>query len=426
MSFTYKNDVLTCEGVPLPTIASAVGTPTYVYSRALIEQAYRGYVDAFAAWPPLICYSVKANGNLGVLSVLVRLGAGADIVSIGELRRWLAAGGVASNVVFSGVGKRGDEIAEALAAGIMAFNVESIEEIELVGAVAATAGSTANIMLRVNPDVDAQTHPYISTGLRQNKFGIAREAVAAAVATAARVGHVNIIGIDCHIGSQLLDTAPFSEAVGRLAELVVALRAQGVPIKYLDIGGGLGVQYRKPGEAVGPTQQAYAAAVMAASGSLRELGVQLVLEPGRSMVAPAGVLLSKVLFRKAGEEKHFTIVDAAFTDLMRPALYSAYHPIDPVVRPPVDRAMRVTDVVGPVCESSDFLAKDRELPALAQGELIAIGVAGAYGASMASNYNARPRPAEVIVDGEQFHIVRRREAIEELYQAEAVLPAQGR
>lgn len=423
MSFRYRDDVLTCEGVALPAIAEAVGTPTYVYSRALIEQAFRGYREAFAAWPPLICYSVKANGNLGVLSVLVRLGAGADIVSLGELRRWLAAGGDARKVVFSGVGKRGDEIAEALAAGIMAFNVESIEEIELVGAVASAAGTIANIMLRVNPDVDAQTHPYISTGLRQNKFGIAREAVAAAVATAARVGHVSIIGIDCHIGSQLLDTAPFREAVGRLTELVLALRGQGVPLQYLDIGGGLGVQYRKPGEATGPTQAEYAAEIIAAGGALRDLGVKLILEPGRSMVAPAGVLLSKVLFRKAGEEKHFTIVDAAFTDLMRPALYGAFHPIDPVVRAPATRATQVTDVVGPVCESSDFLAKDRELPALAQGELIAIGVAGAYGASMASNYNARPRPAEVVVDGDRFHVVRRREAIEELFQAEAVVPA---
>lgn len=422
MSFTYQNDTLTCEGVDLPTIAAAMGTPTYVYSRAAITAAYQNYAEAFASWPHMICYSVKANGNLGVLSILVRLGAGADIVSIGELKRWLAAGGSAAKVVFSGVGKRTDEIADALAAGILAFNVESVEEIELIGHVAAAAGKTADIMLRVNPDVDAKTHPYISTGLRQNKFGIARESVPLAVATAARHANVKIVGIDCHIGSQLLETEPFREAVGRLTELVVALRSQGLPIRYLDIGGGLGVQYRKPGEETGPTHRQYAEAVMTAGQALRALDIQLVLEPGRSMVAPSGVLVSKVLFRKAGEEKHFTVVDAAFTDLMRPALYGAYHPIDPVVRPSQGRASQVTDVVGPVCESSDFLAKDRALPALEQGELIAIGVAGAYGASMASNYNARPRPAEVIVDGNQFHVVRRREALEELYQAEAVLP----
>lgn len=420
--FTYRDDALACEEVPLSAIAAAVGTPTYVYSRAAISAAYHAYAEAFASWPHLICYSVKANGNLGVLSALVRLGAGADIVSVGELRRWQAAGGDPAKVVFSGVGKRADEVASALAAGILAFNAESVEEIELIGHVAAAAERPAQIMLRVNPDVDANTHPYISTGLRQNKFGIPRELVPAAVAMAARFERLSIVGIDCHIGSQLLETAPFREAVVRLTELVVALRAQGLPLRYLDIGGGLGVQYRRPGEATGPTHRQYADAVMEAAATLRAHDITLVLEPGRSMVAPAGVLLTKVLFRKAGEEKHFTVVDAAFTDLMRPALYGAFHPIDPVTRPMHGRSVQVTDVVGPVCESSDFLAKDRSLPALEQGELLAIGVAGAYGASMASNYNARPRPAEVMVDGAAFHVVRRREALEELFQAESVLP----
>jgi diaminopimelate decarboxylase len=417
-AFEYRGDTLHCEGVSLTALADAVGTPTYVYSRAAIEAAYQAYDAALAGVDHLICYSVKANSSVGILNVLARLGAAADIVSAGELFRWLRAGGDAGKVVFSGVGKTEAEMRTALEAGILAFNVESTEEIEVLDRVARGAGVRARIALRVNPDVDAQTHPYISTGLTQNKFGIAAAAARDAFRRAAELPGLDVRGIDCHIGSQLTKTSPFADAIARLCELILSLAGEGIQITDLDIGGGLGIDYGKDGDAPPPSHGEYGVAVKQAMTVLGDHPVRLLVEPGRSIVGPAGVLLGRVLYNKDNEVKHFTIVDAAMNDLIRPSFYGSHHPMRPVTRS--EAAPRKTDVVGPICETGDFLARDRALPALAQGELLAIGAAGAYGFAMSSNYNTRPRAAEVLVHGERWTVIRERETLEHLVRGERI------
>ncbi|MBE7454272.1 MAG: diaminopimelate decarboxylase [Kofleriaceae bacterium] len=415
-AFAYQGDTLHCEGVSLVSLAEAVGTPTYVYSRGAIEAAYRAYDAALAGIDHLICYSVKANSSLGILDVLARLGAGADIVSAGELHRWIAAGGDPAKVVFSGVGKTEAEMRDALAAGIGAFNVESTEELEVLDQVARAAGVRARVALRVNPDVDAQTHPYISTGLTQNKFGIAAAAARDAFRRAADLPGLEVRGIDCHIGSQLTKTSPFSDAIARLCELILTLAGEGIVLSDLDIGGGLGIDYGKDGDPPPPSHGEYGAAVKQALAALGDHPIRLLVEPGRSIVGPAGVLLTRVLYNKDNEVKHFTIVDAAMNDLMRPSFYGSHHPMRPVRA--TSAAPRTTDVVGPICETGDFLARDRALPPLARGELLAIGAAGAYGFTMSSNYNTRPRAAEVLVAGERWTVIRERETLEHLLRGE--------
>ncbi len=420
--FAHKAGTLHCEDVPLPAIADAVGTPVYVYSKAELERAYTAFDRALDGVDHLVCYSVKANGSLGVLATLARLGAGADIVSGGELYRWLRAGGDANKVVFSGVGKTEDEMRRALDADILAFNVESEAELVVLDRVARAAGKRAAVSLRVNPDVDAETHPYISTGLKKNKFGMAMADARALFHRAADMAGIRVVGVDCHIGSQLTKTSPFTDAITRLVDLILELDQAGIRIEILDIGGGLGIDYEKQGDAPPPSPGEYGAAVRAALAPLipasASMGVKLLCEPGRVIVGNAGVLLSRVLYLKTNDTKHFTIVDAAFNDLMRPALYSAYHPMYAVTG--ADRAARVTDVVGPICETGDFLARDRELPALDQGDLLAIGAAGAYGFAMSSNYNTRPRAAEVLVTGDRFQVIRARETLEQLLANEIV------
>lgn len=412
--FEYRNHELYCEDVPLAKIAEDVGTPVYVYSRGEIERAYKAFDAALEGIPHDVCYAVKANSTLGVLGVLVQLGAGADIVSAGELYRWLRAGGVASSVVFSGVGKTEAEMKIALEAGIGCFNVESAEELFVLDRVAQSMGKRARISIRVNPDVDPQTHPYISTGLKQNKFGVAMAEARGLFREAASRKGLQVAGVDCHIGSQLIKTAPFSDAIARLVELVQQLAKDGIKIEHVDIGGGLGIDYGK-GDTV-PSPAEYGAAVRAGLAPLSSLGVKLVTEPGRVIVGAAGALVTRVLYRKNNEAKHFTIVDAAMNDLMRPALYNSYHPIVPVERP--ERPVTPTDVVGPICETGDFFARDRALPTLDAGELVCIGAAGAYGSAMASNYNTRPRAAEVLVHGASYTVIRARESYEALVAGE--------
>lgn len=412
--FEYKSGELHCEGVPLSKIAAEVGTPVYVYSRAELERAYRAFDSALDGIPHRVCYAVKANSSLGILSVLVKLGAGADIVSAGELFRWQKAGGDPKKVVFSGVGKTEDEMRAALAAGIGTFNVESAEELGVLGRVARSVGATANIALRVNPDVDPETHPYISTGLKTNKFGVPMGEARHLLKKAAAMDGLRVSGVDFHIGSQLTKTAPFTDAIARLIQLVHELAADGIKLDHVDIGGGLGIDYGK-GDVV-PSPADYGKAVRSALAPLVELGIEVYTEPGRVIVGQAGALVTSVVFRKRNEAKHFTIVDAAMNDLMRPALYNSYHPIKPVTRP--ERPAIVTDVVGPVCESGDFFARDRELPELMPGELVWVGAAGAYGAAMASNYNTRPRAPEVLVHGDTYTVIRARETYEQLIAGE--------
>ncbi len=414
--FHYRGDTLCCEDVPLPAIADAVGTPVYVYSRGAIEAAYRAYDDALSGVEHLICYSVKANSSIGILGVLVQLGAGADIVSAGELYRWQKAGGRADRVVFSGVGKTEVEMAAALDAGILAFNVESTEELEVLDRVARGAGVRARVALRINPDVDAQTHPYISTGLTQNKFGIAAAEARDAFRRAAELPGLDVRGIDCHIGSQLTKTSPFSDAIARLCDLILGLAAEGIVLSDLDIGGGLGIDYGKEGDAPPPSHGEYGEAVHRALARLGDHKIRLLVEPGRSLVGPAGTLVTRVLYNKDNLVKHFTIVDAAMNDLIRPSFYGSHHPMRAVVQR--DPTTRVTDVVGPICETGDFLARDRALPPLARGELLAIGAAGAYGFTMSSNYNSRPRAAEVLVSGDRWTVIRERETLEHLVRGE--------
>ncbi len=409
--FDYQNGTLHVEDVSLADIAKTHGTPTYVYSRKTLERHWHKFDEALGDHPHLICFAVKANSNIGVLSVLAKLGSGFDIVSGGELQRVLAAGGDPRKVVFSGVGKTASEIELALQHDILCFNVESFAELDRINAVAAKAGKRARISLRINPDVDANTHPYISTGLKANKFGIAHTKAVETYLYANSLSHLEIKGMDCHIGSQLTDTAPFVDALERLLGLVDELAEQGIAIEHLDVGGGLGVTYANET----PPQPAEYASAIAQKMQGRE-HMKLIMEPGRAIAANAGVLLTKVEFLKQNEDKHFAIIDAAMNDLLRPALYSAWQDIVPVT-PRTDVAAAIYDVVGPVCETGDFLGKDREL-AIAPDDILAVKSAGAYGFVMASNYNTRARPAEIMVDGDKVLIVREREKIEDLWHNE--------
>ena len=401
------------EGVRLAEVAARFGTPCYVYSRAAIETAWRAFDDALAGTDHLVCYAVKANSNLAVLGILARLGSGFDIVSGGELARVLAAGGSADRVIFSGVGKTVEEIRAALLAGIRCFNVESEPELERLDAVAGELGVRAPVSLRVNPDVDARTHPYISTGLKGNKFGIAHERAVAAYELAARLPNLEVTGIDCHIGSQILDMAPLEEALERVLELAAAVAARGIPVRHVDVGGGLGIRYRDEEESLDIGR--WCAAV---TSRLAGTGYSVVVEPGRAIVGNAGVLLSRVEYLKLDKGKRFAIVDASMSELIRPALYEAWHDITPLAT--LERPQALYDVVGPVCESSDVLGTDRRL-AIAPGDGVAILSAGAYGMVMSSNYNSRPRPAEVMVDGERAVQVRARESIAALFAGETTL-----
>ena len=412
--FEHRGGRLHAEEVPVADIAAAVGTPCYIYSRATIERHWRAFDRAFADQPHLVCYAVKANSNLAVLNVLARLGSGFDIVSVGELERVLAAGGDPGKVVFSGVGKRRDELERGLEVGIHCFNVESEAELLLLERVAAARGQRAPVSLRINPDVDANTHPYISTGLKQNKFGIEVERALAVYTRAAASPHLNLIGVDCHIGSQLTQVAPFVDALERLLALVARLEARGIAIRHLDLGGGLGIRYRDE-EPPLPADQA--AALLE---RLRGRPYRILIEPGRAIVGNAGLLVTRVELLKHTEDKSFAVVDAAMNDLLRPALYSAWQAIIPVAARNAGEPRRY-DVVGPICETGDFLGKDRELTVEA-GDLLAVRSAGAYGFSMSSNYNSRPRVAEVMVDGERFQVVRRRETLADLYAGETVWP----
>ena len=409
--FSYKNQSLHAEDIDVKALAAQYGTPLYVYSRATLERHWHAFNDALGDHPHLICYAVKANSNIGVLSVLAKLGSGFDIVSGGELARVIEAGGDMSKVVFSGVGKTPQEIEFALQQGIHCFNVESEPELERINAVAGKLGKKAPISLRINPDVDAKTHPYISTGLKANKFGIARERAVEVYSLAASLEHLNVVGMDCHIGSQLTETGPFVDALDRLLELVDELSAKGIEINHLDVGGGLGVTYK---DETPPHPKEYAKAIAAKMAGREHL--TLIMEPGRAIAANAGIMLTKVEFVKEGEEKSFAIVDAAMNDLIRPSLYSAWMSIIPVDENPAHKP-HVYDVVGPICETGDFIGKDREL-AIAPGDLLAVRSAGAYGFVMASNYNTRCRPAELLVDKSDVHVVRERENLKDLWKGE--------
>lgn len=412
--FDYRDGQLYAEDVPLASIAARCGTPTYVYSRATVERHWRAFDNALGRRAHLICYAVKANSNLGLLNVLARLGSGFDIVSIGELERVLKAGGEPNKTVFSGVGKTAAEMRRALEVGIRCFNVESDAELDRLNSVAGDLGVCAPVSLRVNPDVDAGTHPYISTGLKENKFGIDIKIAEQVYARAGELPHLDVVGIDCHIGSQLIQVTPFVDALARVLSLIDRLVARGIHIKHLDLGGGLGIRYR---DEQPPEPADYVAPLLAALGANP---IEILLEPGRAIVGNAGVLLTRVEYLKHTDHKDFAIIDAAMNDLLRPALYGAWQAILPV-EPRMDKTPRVYDIVGPVCETGDFLGKDREL-ALEPGDLLAVRSAGAYGFSMSSNYNSRPRAAEVMIDGAEMHIVRDRETLEELWHGERALP----
>ncbi len=408
--FTYKDGRMYCEEVPLERIASEVGTPAYVYSRATLERHYRAFDEPLSAVEHLVCFSVKANSNLAVLKLFSDMGSGFDIVSGGELYRVRKAGGDPSRVVYSGVGKTGDEIKAALQAGIMMFSVESFQELEEIDRVAASSGKRAPVALRINPDVDPKTHPYITTGMQKNKFGVDISAALDGYRTAQSMANVEPVGVTCHIGSQIADVQPFVDSLNRLKELVGKLRDEKMDIRYLDLGGGLGITYEAeepphPGE--------YAEALTSHAG---DLGLALVFEPGRVIVGNAGILLTKTLYTKDTTKKHFIIVDAAMNDLIRPSLYEAYHKIQPVNE--VAEVAGEADIVGPICETGDFLAKDRPLPDFQPGDLVAVMSAGAYGFTMASNYNSRPRPPEVMVEGSSYRVIRRRETYEDLVNPE--------
>jgi diaminopimelate decarboxylase len=413
--FTYINDELHAESVPLAEIAASFGTPCYVYSRATLERHWHAFNDAFESHPHLVCYAVKANSNLAVLNILARLGSGFDIVSIGELERVIAAGGDPAKVVFSGVGKREDEIRRALELEIHCFNVQSGAELLRINRIAGEMGKQAPVSLRVNPDVDANTHPYISTGLRENKFGVDVESAMRLYREAAELEHLDVCGIDSHIGSQLTELSPFLAALERVLAMVDTLKQEGIAIRHIDLGGGLGVPYtdERP-----PHPQDYAHAV---STRLANSDLEIILEPGRAIAANAGILLTRVEYLKPTDEKDFAIVDAAMNDLLRPALYQATQQIIPVDKGHKGRD-GIYDIVGPVCETGDFLGKERAL-SLAEGDLLAVRSSGAYGFTMSSNYNTRPRAAEVLVDGDRVHLARERESLAALYAGEHLLPA---
>ena len=411
--FSYQNNALHAEGIPAADIAAQYGTPCYVYSRKAFEDHYLAYEKALEGRDHLVCYAVKANSNLAVLNVLAKLGSGFDIVSIGELERVLKAGGDPSKVVFSGVGKQAHEIRRALEVGVHCFNIESESELDRVNDVAADMDVKAPISIRVNPDVDAQTHPYISTGLKENKFGVDINEAPRIYAKAAAMSHLDIQGVDCHIGSQLTETAPFMDALDRVLALVDTLAEQGITIHHLDLGGGLGVTYN---DETPPTPGEYIAELTEKLGDRK---LSLVFEPGRSIAANAGIFLTRVEFLKSNEEKNFAIIDGAMNDLIRPSLYSAWQEIVPV-EPRTEGETKEWDLVGPVCETGDFLGKNRALNIL-PGDLLAVKSSGAYGFVMASNYNSRGRPAEVMVDGESMHLVRERETTESLWSGEHLI-----
>jgi diaminopimelate decarboxylase len=405
--------MLRCEQVELQSLAESYGTPLYVYSRASLESGFTAWQDALSGLPHLICYAVKANSNIAILQCLAKLGAGFDIVSGGELARVMMAGGDPKKVVFSGVGKTPAELNDALDAGIRCFNVESASELTLLESIAAKKKMTAPVSIRVNPDVDAQTHPYISTGLKENKFGVDEATALELYHQAHASDHLNPVGIDCHIGSQLTDISPYLEAVDHLLGIIDQLGDMGITLEHIDIGGGLGIQYQHEPE-TGPV-----ALIELLKARLAQRGLEVVVEPGRSIVGNAGVLLSEVVALKHGEHKNFAIVDAGMNDLIRPSLYQGWHAITPVVQR--DAETLTYDVVGPVCETGDFLGKDRDL-SIEEGDVVAVMSAGAYGFVMASNYNSRPRAAELLVNGRNCHVIRRRETIATLMVDEALLP----
>lgn len=410
--YQYLDKELYVEDVPLGRIAAEVGTPTYVYSSRALAEQFHAFDNAFAGQDHLICYAVKANFSLAVMRLFANYGGGADVVSGGELFRALKAGVPAKRICFSGVGKTEAEIKQALEAGILMFNIESMAELETLNRVAGQMGRIAPMSVRVNPDVNPKTHPYISTGLKKNKFGLEMDAALEAYATARDMANVNPIGIDCHIGSQLTEISPFVEAVKRLKALIEKLTSMGVKLKYLDIGGGLGITYKEENP---PQPLEYAVALGA---ELAGLGLTLILEPGRVMVGNAGALLTKVVYVKQNSVKKFLVVDAGMNDLMRPALYQSYHSIQPLKQP--GEGLETVDVVGPICESSDFLAQDRDMPPVEAGEYLAVMSAGAYGMTMSSQYNARPRAAEVMVSGSDFTVIRERETFEDLIKGESI------
>ena len=411
--FNYKNGRLMAEQVDLLQQVKTWGTPCYVYSRATLERHWKAFDTAFGAHPHLVCYAVKANSSLAVLNVLAKLGSGFDIVSVGELERVLKAGGDAGKVVFSGVGKTRAEMERALEVGIRCFNIESEAELALLETVAAEKGTKAPVSLRVNPDVDAKTHPYISTGLKDNKFGVSVDLAIAVFQHMADSPHLDVVGIDCHIGSQLTEVKPFVDALERVLMVVDRLEEVGITLRHLDLGGGLGICYR---DETPPQPQQQIAAIME---KLAARHYEILVEPGRAIAGNAGILLTEVLYLKHSAEKNFAIVDAAMNDLLRPALYGAWQAIIPLLEPPQEQAGRIYDVVGPVCETGDFLGKDRQL-AISQGDVLAVRSAGAYGFGMGSNYNSRPHVAEVMVDGDQQQIIRQRETIADLYRGESL------
>ena len=411
--FQYKNEQLYVEDLPVKQLAEEFGTPLYIYSRATLERHWHAFNSALGDHPHLICYAVKANSNIGILNIMAKLGSGFDIVSQGELERVLAAGGEASKVVFSGVAKSRAEIMRALEVGIRCFNVESIAELHHINQIAGEMGKIAPISLRVNPDVDAHTHPYISTGLKENKFGVSVDEALEVYKLAATLPHVKITGMDCHIGSQLTELQPFLDATDRLIRLIEQLKEDGIMLKHLDLGGGLGVTYT---DETPPHPSDYAAALLNKLKGYENL--EIILEPGRAIAANAGILVAKVQYLKSNESRNFAITDTGMNDMIRPALYEAYMNIIEIDRT-LEREKAIYDVVGPVCETSDFLGKQRKL-AIAEGDYIAQRSAGAYGASMSSNYNSRPRTVEVLVDRDKAHLIRRRESLSELWALESI------
>ncbi len=410
--FNYQNNEMYCEDVSISEIAREVGTPFYLYSHATLRHHFLTFQKAFEAVNHLICFSAKSNSNIAVLKLFAKLGGGLDIVSGGELFRGLTAGVPPGKIVFSGVGKREDEIVYALESNILMFNVESFQELELIDQCAARLNKKAPIALRVNPDVDPRTHAYISTGLKENKFGLNVEAVVETYSAANACSHVKVMGISCHIGSQLTEVSPFVDALGRIKDLIATLETSGISISYLNLGGGLGITYDQESP---PHPSEYGKAILETLG---QAPVTLILEPGRVIVGNAGILVTRVLYTKSGEDKFFVIVDSAMNDLVRPSLYGAYHAVEPVVR---DRKETIeADVVGPICESGDFIARDRRIPLVQSGDLLAVMSAGAYGFTMSSNYNSRPRVPEIMVKEDRFFVVRARESYEDLIAGESI------
>ncbi|WP_457623962.1 diaminopimelate decarboxylase [Persephonella sp.] len=408
--FYYRNGRLFVEEVPVEEIAQKVGTPVYIYSKKAILDKLSQYREAFSDYPTLICYAVKANSNLSILELLKEEGLGLDIVSGGELYRGLKAGFSPEKIVYAGVGKTDGELSDAINAGILSFNVESLMELEVLNELAGRLGKKANVSIRINPDVNPKTHPYISTGLRKSKFGIDMEDAPGAFKLAEKLENLNLVGIHCHIGSQIMDVSPYREAVEKTVELVFKLEKEGIKLQHIDIGGGLGIKYRPEDQPPHPSQLAQMVIPI-----VKQTGLKLIIEPGRSLIGEAGILLSQVIFLKDKGDKHFIIIDAGMNDLLRPAMYNAYHHIIPAEK----KEKKITaDIVGPICETGDFFALDRQIDAVERGDYLAVMSAGAYGFSMASNYNTRPRAAEVLVDGKNFYVIRQRETYEDIIKPE--------